>query len=227
MKDFFQVQSLEEVLARRKAFQRVATQQVPLTSAVGRILASPATADGDLPGFARSTMDGYALAAAITYGASESNPAYVQVVGSVAMGQVCSQTAGPGEALGIPTGGMLPPGTDSVVMLEHTERLDDTTIEVYQSVAPGQNVVAADEDCRKGTTLLEAGRRLRPQEVGLLAAVGQDPVTVYRRPRVGVISTGDEIVGVGTRPRPGQIRDVNSYTLGSLIQTAGNHAQKR
>ncbi|MGB5986640.1 MAG: gephyrin-like molybdotransferase Glp [Desulfobacterales bacterium] len=221
MMDFFQVQSLDAVLQRRKAFQRVETQEVPLTAAVERILAQPAVADVDLPGFARSTMDGYAVAAASTYGASEGNPAYLQVVGRVAMGELPSQTAGPGETLGIATGGMLPPGTDSVVMVEHTEKLDDTTLEVYQSVAPGQHVVTADEDWRQGAEVLTPGRRLRPQEVGLLAAIGQDPITVYRRPRIGIISTGDEIIPVDTRPNPGQIRDVNSYTLASLIQIAG------
>lgn len=225
MRDFFQVQSLTDVLERRRTFDRVATEQVPLTSAVNRVLALPAVADINLPGFPRSTMDGYAVAASATYGASEGNPAYLQVVGNVDMGEIPNQQAGPGEAMGIPTGGMLPPGTDSVVMVEHTEQLDDTTIEVYQSVAPGQHVVAADEDCKRGGTVLEAGRRLRPQEVGLMAAIGQDPVTVYRRPLIGVISTGDEIVTVQTQPSPGQIRDVNSYTLASMIQTAGGEVR--
>ena len=225
MKDFFQVQNLAAILKRREMFAVVATEQVPLTSAVERILARPAVADVDLPGFPRSTMDGYALAAADTYGASESNPAYFQVIGSVAMGETPAQQTGSGQTLRIATGGMLPAGCDSVVMVEHTEHLDETTIEVYQSVAPGQHVVAADEDFARDTVILEAGRRLRPQEVGLMAAIGQDPVTVYRRPLVGVISTGDEIVGVDTRPAPGQIRDVNSYTLASLIHTAGGESR--
>jgi molybdopterin molybdotransferase len=116
---------------------------------------------------------------------------------------------------------MLPPGADSVIMIEHTDAIDDTTIEVYRSITPGQNMVAGDEAAAAGDVLLRRGCRLRPQELGVLAACGIHQVSVYRRPRVGIISSGDEVVPPQAVPKPGQIRDVNAYTLAGLIRQAG------
>jgi molybdopterin molybdotransferase len=119
---------------------------------------------------------------------------------------------------------MLPAGADSVVMVEHTEAIDDTTIEVYRSVAPGQNMVTVGEDIKKGQAILPAGQPIRPQETGLLAALGRQKVAVYKRPIVGIISTGDEVVPVSAVPGPGQIRDVNTYTLMGQVREAGGVA---
>jgi molybdopterin molybdotransferase len=127
----------------------------------------------------------------------------------------------PGGAVRIATGGMLPSGADSVVMLEHAEALDDTDIEVFRSVAPGQNLIAAGEDFENGARLAAAGRRLRPQDVGVLAAFGRMRVKVFRQPVVGIISTGDEIVPAEAVPGPAQIRDVNRYTLTGLVAQTG------
>src|SRR5210317_2263922 len=137
------------------------------------------------------------------------------------MGNKPDFSVGPGEAVRISTGGMLPTGADSVVMVEHTEAIDDTTIEVYRSVAPGQNMVAVGEDIKKGEVILRCGGKIRPQEAGMLAALGKQTVTVYKRPIVGIISTGDEVIAVHEFPGPGQIRDVNTYTLSGLIQEIG------
>ncbi|MEJ2039163.1 MAG: molybdopterin molybdotransferase MoeA, partial [Desulfosarcinaceae bacterium] len=126
----------------------------------------------------------------------------------------------------IATGGMLPAGTDSVVMIEHTEAIDEQTIEVYHSVAPGQNRVARDEDAAAGQTLLSAGTLLRPQEIGALAACGLTRVPVYRQPVVGIISSGDEVVPVEKTPSMGQVRDVNSHTLAALVRRAGARAHR-
>ena len=153
--------------------------------------------------------------------ATESNPGYLTVVGSVAMGEQPDLRVGPGEAVRIATGGMLPPGADAVIMIEHTEVLDDTTIEIYKSVAPGQHVVAQGEDIARGNTLLAGGQPVRPQEAGLLAALGCETVRVFRKPRIGIISTGDEVVPVTAVPGPGQIRDVNSTTLSAMTAAAG------
>jgi molybdopterin molybdotransferase len=137
------------------------------------------------------------------------------------MGESPDLTVGPGEAVRISTGGMLPSGTDSVVMVEHTEAIDDTTIEVYRSVAPGQNMIEVGEDIEMAETALAGGRRIRPQEAGMLAALGIQQVPVFKRPTIGIISTGDEIVPVHQRPGHGQIRDINTYTLMGLIRESG------
>jgi molybdopterin molybdotransferase len=221
MKEFFKLMDLPAVLALKERFAATASTAIALDGALERVLAEPVTAGLDIPGFARSTMDGFAVAAASTFGASEGNPAYLNVTGSVAMGEETDLTVGPGAAVRIATGGMLPAGADAVVMVEHTDQLDETTIEVYKSVAPGQNMVARGEDVAVGSEVLAAGIRLRPQELGLLAALGQDTVTVHRKPRVGILSTGDEVVDIHTEPRIGQIRDMNAYSLAGQAQRCG------
>jgi len=221
MEEFFKVKSPAEVIELRRGIARVGTETVPLPEAWGRVLAEAVVPGENLPPFARSTMDGFAVQAASTFGASESNPAYLEVLGSVAMGELPDFAVGSGQAARISTGGMLPRGADAVVMIEHTAAVDDTMIEVYRSVAPGGHVIRAGEDYARGQEALPAGIRLRAQETGLLAALGQEAVKVYRRPVVGIISTGDEVVPISRRPGPGQIRDVNSYSLGAMVQGCG------
>ena len=221
MKEFFKVTDLKKVLEYTSDFPRVKTEDVPLPEATGRVLAADIFSEVDLPDFMRSTMDGYAISASSTFGASEANPAYLTIRGSVSMGESPAFSVGPGEAAKISTGGMLPDGTDSVVMIEHTETIDKTTIEVYRSVAPGQNVLEKGEDISMGAVLVSDGKRLRAQETGLLAAFGQETVRVYKKPVIGIISTGDEIVPIDETPAPGQIRDINMYTLSDLVKNAG------
>jgi molybdopterin molybdotransferase len=221
MKEFFQVLDIDAVLALRERFERLDGENVRLGAALGRVLREDVAATCDLPGFDRATMDGFAVRAGSTYGASEGSPAYLDVVGSVVMGQAPEFKVGQGQAARIATGGMLPEGADSVVMVEHTDNLDANTIEVHRSVAPGQHRVTRDEDVARGQMLFSAGRVLKPQDIGLLAAMGYGSVSVYRRPRVGLIPTGDEVVPLESEPAPGQIRDVNTHTLGALVQEAG------
>lgn len=221
MKDFFNVMSLEAVLGLQDRFSPLPLEHVALDRSHERILAAPLISDSDLPDFPRSTMDGYAVSASSTFGASAGSPAWLAIAGSVAMGEAPAFAVGPGQAARIATGGMLPPGTDCVVMIEHTEMVDDSTVEVYKSVAPGQHIIDKGEDFEKGRVILEKGQVLRPQEVGLLAAFGIDPVTVYRKPRIGIVSTGDEVVPVSQQPPPGHIRDINTYTLQGLVNEAG------
>ena len=223
MKEFFQVLDIDAVLGLRERFESVAVERVDLDMALGRVLAEDITAPADIPGFDRATMDGFAVRAASTYGASEGTPAYLEVVGSVTMGQAPEFVVGPGQAARIATGGMLPPGADSVVMVEHADNLGENTIEVHRSVAPGQHMVARNEDAAQGQRVLARGTRVRPQEIGLLAAVGCCQVPVFRHPRVGIISTGDEVVASGTTPEPGQIRDINSHSLAALVRQNGGN----
>jgi len=221
MEGFFRVWPIDRVLELVSRCAPVETEQVPIEAALNRILAEDVLAEEDLPGFRRATMDGFAVQASATFGATEANPAYLNLIGSVAMGEVPTISVGPGEAVRISTGGMLPQGADSVIMVEYAEMIDDVLMEVYRSVAPGQNVMMPDEDFRKGEPLVSAGRRLRPQEIGTFAAFGKGSVRVFRRPRVAIVSTGDEVVPIDCRPAPGQIRDVNTYTLAGFVEGTG------
>jgi len=200
---------------------RPAIETVAIQDALGRVLARDVVSPVLLPAFARSTMDGYALRAADTYGATEAMPAYLRLAGEVLMGEEPARTVEKGEVLSISTGGMLPSGADAVVMLEHTSRLEGGEIEVLRSVAPGENVVQPGEDIAAGEPLLTMGHRLRPQDAGALAGVGIVTVDVFKRPCVAIINTGNEIVEAGAEPRPGQVRDINSYNLAGLVLSAG------
>lgn len=219
-KPFFRVVSLKEALSLLEAFDRLPQEHVSLEHAYGRVLAQALTAHEDMPGFNRSTMDGFAVRSVDTFGASESSPALLEVVGEVVMGRLCDISLEKGQAVRVWTGGALPANADAVVMVEHTEQLDATTIEIFHAVAPYENVVRIGEDFKTGTTLLSPGHRLRPQDLGLLAAMGQLTIEVFRKPRVALISSGDEVVPVEQTPPPGCIRDVNRYVLTSMLQEA-------
>jgi molybdopterin molybdotransferase len=221
MKEFFKVKTIDQALEYATQFPHMASEKVSLTDSVGRILAEDIKSDIDLPDFSRSIMDGYAVRGSSTFGAGEGNPAYLHITGTVSMGNKPDFSVGIGEAVRISTGGMLPTDADSVVMVEHTEEIDDTNIEVYRSVAPGQNMVEVGEDIKKGEVILRYGGKIRPQEAGMLAALGKQTVVVYKKPLIGIISTGDEVVAVDESPGMGQIRDVNTYTLSGLIQEIG------
>jgi len=220
MNHFFKVKSLEEVMERIKDFSSVESETIPVFEAFSRILAEDLIAKKDLPGFRRATMDGYAVAASSTFGASESNPAWLDIAGTLSMGDIPEFTLETGKAAGISTGGMLPKGADSVVMVEHTELIDEKSVEIYKSVAPLQNVIDASEDFAENETVLPKGTYIRPQEEGLAAGLGFSEIRVYKRPKVGIISTGDEIVPIEEEPLPGKIRDINSYTLSGFIKEA-------
>ena len=221
MKEFFKVDTIDGVLSHTSSFDSVETETVALAECLGRVLAEDVHSDVDIPDFNRSTMDGFAVKAASTFGASEANPAYLNVCGQIKMGVRPDFSIGPGEVARIATGGMLPEGADSVIMVEHTDSLDAGTIEAYRSVAPGQHVIEKGEDIRRTDPALAKNIRIRPQEAGLLAACGRTQINVYRRPVVGVISTGDEVVPVDRVPAEGQIRDINTQALSGQVQAAG------
>ena len=165
-----------------------------ISDSYGRVLAEDISSPEGMPAFARSTVDGFAVCASDTFGATESLPAYLTVTHEVCMGRSADFSLKKGNAAKIPTGGMLPGGADAVVMFEHTQSPDETTLEVLKPVAPRENVIAAGEDIRKGELILKKGSMLRPHDVAALAGVGVTAVSVYEKPRVAIISTGDEIV---------------------------------
>jgi len=194
---------------------------VEFAAAHGRVLATHIVAPEAVPGFLRATMDGYAVYAQDTFGASVGAPQYLDIRGEVPMGVAPDRRVAGGETLRVPTGAMLPEGADAVVMVEYTAEHPDGTLEVRRAVAPGENVLAPGEDVAAGATLFPAGRRLRPQEIGLLAALGVTHLTVYRQPRVAIISSGDEIVPLSDQPGPGQVRDSNAYLAAAQVEAWG------
>ena len=199
-----------------------ASEVVDLEDAAGRVPADAVRATRAMPGFARATVDGYAVRAADTYGASDGLPGYLDILGAVRMGVPADLDLQPGGAVAIPTGGMLPVGADSVVMVEYTDETVPGTIEIHRAVAPGEGVVRADEDAKAGEELVPAGRPLRAHDLGLLAAAGVAKVEVRARPKVAIFSTGDEVVPYETAElAPGQVRDACSLPLAGLVREAG------
>jgi len=199
----------------------IALEKVPAQDSLGRVTATDLVSRQDLPTFPRSTVDGYSLRAADSFGATEGLPACFSVVGEVPMGRAPAVAVSLGEAALTYTGGMLAAGADAVVMVEHTQQIDADTIEVVRPVAPGENVVQPGEDLCAGDIILPRGHLLRPQDIGGLAALGITSLPVAKRPRVAVLSMGDEVVSPENEPAMGQIRDVNSYTIASQILRGG------
>jgi molybdopterin molybdotransferase len=221
-REFFSVRTVAEARTGFRPRRRTAVESVPLAEALHRVPAADVRSPEDLPGFARSTVDGYAVRAADTFGASEGLPSYLDVSGAVRMGASPEVAVTPGRCVAIPTGAVLPDGADAVVMVEHTAQTMPGTIEVSRPVAAGSGVVRADEDVAAGAVLVPAGRPIRATELGLLASAGIATVEVHARPRVVVIATGDEVVAPDTaKLKPGQVRDATSSALCGLILEAG------
>lgn len=196
-------------------------EMVNYRDALGRFLAENLAVKEDIPGFSRSTVDGFAVNSKDTFGASSALPCYLEVIGEIEMGEAAACSIKTGQAVNIATGGMLPDKADAAVMLEDTEWLDTKTIEVFKPVTPGENVLLKGEDYKKGEEILTVNHRLRAQDLGALAAAGISDIPVFRPVKVGIISTGNELVSPDEEVTPGKIRDINTYTLLGLVQREG------
>lgn len=201
-------------------------ETIATIDAIGRVTANDVVAPFSLPSFARSTVDGYAVRSADTHGANESLPAYLQLVGEVPMGGTPDFAIAPAQCGLIHTGGMLPEGADAVVMVEWTQTAFDDEIEMRRAVGGGENVLQIGEDVREGDVVIPAGTRIRSAEIGGLMALGYAQIAVARRPIVGILSSGDEVIPPGKPLKLGQVYDVNSYTLTTLIEQAGGIAKR-
>ena len=237
MTEFLKLRPAEEAWeAFTRSFTPIVTpESCRVVEALDRVLAEDATAPHELPTFVRSTVDGYAVQAADTHGATQALPAYLDVIAEVAMGTRAGFGLGLGQAAMVHTGGMVPPGADAVVMIEHMARIgaplmggkslqpdfEPFGIEIYRPVAGGENCIQPGEDIQAGELILPAGHTLRPQDLGGLLAVGITQVKIARQPRVAILSQGDEVVSPEEEPGPGQVRDINSYTLAGLVRRAG------
>ena len=221
-REFFTARTVSEALTGFRPSRRTPVEPVALANLWRRVPAVHVTAPDALPGFARSTVDGFAVRAADTYGASEGLPSYLELAGALRMGVAPTMAVPPGGCLAIPTGAALPDGADAVVMVEYTAETMPGTIEVTRPVAPGAGVVAANEDVAAGAVLVAAGRPLRAAELGLLAAAGVTAVDVHARPRVAIISTGDELVSPSTpKLAAGEVRDATGSALAGLVLESG------
>ncbi|MCL4531018.1 MAG: molybdopterin molybdotransferase MoeA [Chloroflexi bacterium] len=201
--------------------------------ALDRVTAEDVLAPHPLPEFPRSTVDGYAVRARDTFGATDSLPGYLTLIGEVPMGDMPEFKVQQGECALIHTGGMLPLGADAVVMLEYSQKTSEVSkdlgglkieMEIMRAVADGENVIKVGEDVKAGQTVIRRGVRLRPAEIGGVMALGIIRLRVAREPRIGLISSGDEVVAPNQSPRPGQVRDVNAYTLAALVTKSGGEA---
>ena len=195
-------------------------ERVPLSRAAGRVLAAPVSSDVDVPGFDRATMDGYALVAADTEGAGSYTRISLRVIGDSMPGRPFAGSVRPGEAVRVMTGAPMPWGTDSVLPAEFVEE-EEERIHTLASVSPGKNVGHVGEDIARGAQVLERGRVLRPQDLGVLSSVGHGQVDVVRRPRVRLVVTGNELLPAGSRPQGAHIADANGPMLTALIERDG------
>jgi len=206
--------------------KRTGVESIPVMDSLGRVTAEEIVAAEEVPPFTRSTMDGFAVRSSDTFGASESIPALLTLKGNIQMGKEPPGALEPGEAMSIPTGGMLPAGSDGVVMLEYCEVLGNQ-VAVYRPAAPLENVIRRGEDFQRGDTVFPVGHKIRSQDIGILSALGHLELKVYARPRVSIFSTGDEIVAPREKPKPGQIRDINGFALAAQVLENGGKPQYR
>jgi molybdopterin molybdotransferase len=197
------------------------TERVPLVDSVGRILAGDVESLCDIPDFNKSVVDGYAVKSQETFGASEAMPALLKKVGEIRIGTAPQVEMKPGECIYVPTGGMMPLGSDAVIMIENTEDLGSDSIAVYKSVSPWENTIKVGEDIRKGQMVAGKNLILRPHHVGVLSSIGLEKVEVVAKPKVSIISTGDELVEPGKELKPGRIWDINSYSLAAAVLQDG------
>ena len=223
MREFFDVVPPSEALAALldRLDVSVQAETAPASQTLGRITARETVATEDLPSYPRSAMDGYSVRSRDTFGASESLPAYCRVVGEAPMGAQPAAFLAAGQAAAAYTGGMLAEGADAVVMVENTQRIGEDSIEVMRPVAPGENVIQVGEDVRAGEVIAPKGRLIRAQDIGFFFGLGITEVDVARQPKVAIVSTGDELVSPERKPCTGQVRDINSYTISSLVREAG------
>lgn len=221
--ELFNVVSVEEAkhIINSSFTYELDCEKVNILQSIGRVCFRDIKAECNIPEFKRSIVDGFAVNSRDVYGASEAMPSMLEIKGEVFMGKVPSSDIVGGECLYVPTGGMLPGFADSVVMVEYSHKLDQDTVLIYSPVAMGDNVIQVGEDINTQDIVIKRGDKLRPYEIGVLASIGICEIEVYKRPKVGIISTGDEVVPCDAKPSLGEVRDINTYLIWSLLLEDG------
>ena len=220
------VKQVKEKMDRYFEDIKVGYEEIEITKALDRVAFEDIFSQVDIPDFNRSTVDGYAVVSKDTFGASEGIPVFLNVIGKVEMGEATALKASAGQCIYVPTGGMIPQGADGMLMIEYVELIDEGMLAAHSPVAPGENIIFKGDDVKQEEKVLTKGRLIRSQDIGVLCAAGISHVKVSKRPRVVVISTGDEIVDPFGQVRLGQVRDINTYTLSAMVQELGGEVTK-
>lgn len=229
MREFLELNPLEkfwqqlEFCLEKKKLQ---VEKIKLNNAAGRILAEDILSPVDLPPFSRSTVDGYAVKAADTAGASASMPTYLDIIGSIQMGQKTEIELKSGQVAAVPTGGMIPQNADAVLMIEDTEKIESKLIESFKALAVGENIVQKAEDIGAGELLFKKGHKIMARDIGALAGLGITEFDVFQKAAVSIISTGDELIPAEAKAKAGQIRDINSYSIAAYLDKIGAETKK-
>lgn len=222
--EMFKVHSVkaarEKLMDNFKNF-KLGVEEIDIFEAVGRILGEDIYSKLNVPHFRRSTVDGYAVRSRDTHGASESLPMFLEIIGEVEMGKAANMTVTTDKAVYVPTGGMVPEGSDAVVMIEYVEKLDNTNIIVSRPAVSKENIIDIGDDIKEGHQVLNKGMKLRPQDIGALSSIGIDKVKVIKMPTISVISTGDEVIDPKEELQLGKIKDINTYALSSMAKEIG------
>ena len=222
--EFFNVVSIKEgrtIMSDNFKEYEFSTEYVSIEDCLNRILAEDIYSSIDVPEFDRSTVDGYSIRAEDSHGATGSIPSIINILGEVKMGEATKASVQSGESYYVPTGGMIAKGSNGMIMIENTEKMDDSTLLLYKPISEGENIIYKGDDIKKGELALEKGRKINTEVIGVLAALGISKVPVYCKPKFYIISTGDEIISIEEELSLGKIRDVNSYTLSALIENVG------
>lgn len=206
---------------------KVGHEDIEITKALGRVSFEEVFSEVDIPDFRRSTVDGYAVISKDTFGAGESLPVFLEVIGKVEMGEATKLKLSSGKCVYVPTGGMIPEGADGMIMIEYAESIDEGSIAAYSNIAPGQDIIQVGDDVLKGRSIIKKGRIIKSHDIGVLCAAGVEQIKVSKRPRVAVISTGDEIVDPFGKAKLGQVRDINTYTLSAMVEELGGEVTRR
>lgn len=228
--EFFNVMSVDEVkniLVNNFKNIKIETEKVSILDSYERVLSKDIASQINVPDFNRSTVDGYAIKSNDSHGCSDCMPTFLDVIGEVNMGEAINLDIKNGQCMYVPTGGMIPKNADSVIMIEHVEKLDETTIAIHKPASTGENVVYKGDDIKEEQVVLKRGKKINSQDIGVLAALGAYEIEVYKPINFTVISTGDEIIDLDESLEFGKIRDINGYAICSLIKKLGGSVVKK
>lgn len=222
--DFFNTLTYKEVLElieKKYSDIYIESEDVNILDSLGRVLSEDIISPEDLPHFNRSTVDGYSVISNDTFGASEAIPSIHKIVEKIEMGKKTKMSLSSGEAAYIPTGAMVPKNSDAVVMIEHSELLSEDEVALYKGVAHLENIIKAGDDISKGAKIIQKGKKIRPQEIAVLASIGIDKVKVRKKIKCTIISTGDELIDINEKIEEGKIRDINTYAIEAMLKDCG------